>query len=133
MEKRILIAPNLDSAHLGARLVCHRPCRRGPPRICVEYRGERDQLIAHNYGHAGSGWTVGPGVAEHSVQQMGKAVEERRQKGVGMGIDRSNRQKRYAYRHLGIRHLRIDWDSDTNAIVLPFCILNPQCQSKILV
>lgn len=68
MEKRILVPPKLEDANLGRRLVCHRPCRREQPRMCVEHRtnaaGEQ-QIIGHNYGHAGSGWSLAPGVVAH--------------------------------------------------------------------
>jgi len=45
-----------------------RPFRRGGPRVGVEITG--DKLLAHNYGHGGSGWTLAPGCAEVLVAQI---------------------------------------------------------------
>jgi D-amino-acid oxidase len=57
--------PRLDDAYLGKQVHCYRPMRRGTPNLSVEVQG--DQLIAHNYGHGGSGWTLAPGSAAYVV------------------------------------------------------------------
>ena len=57
--------PKLDSAYLGKRVHCYRPMRHGSPNLSVEVQGK--QLIAHNYGHGGSGWTLAPGSAGYVV------------------------------------------------------------------
>jgi len=57
--------PKLDRAYLGQRIHCYRPMRRGSPNLSVETQGK--QLIAHNYGHGGSGWTLAPGSAAYVV------------------------------------------------------------------
>lgn len=63
IEIRNITPPNLDSVHLGKKILCHRPMRRGCPKMEVEVIG--DKVVAHNYGHGGSGWTLGPGSAEY--------------------------------------------------------------------
>jgi D-amino-acid oxidase len=62
-EVRKINPPKLDTAHLGEKILCHRPMRRGSPKMEVELQGNK--VIAHNYGHGGSGWTLGPGCAEY--------------------------------------------------------------------
>jgi D-amino-acid oxidase len=57
--------PKLDSAYLGKEVHCYRPMRHGSPNLSVEAQGK--QLIAHNYGHGGSGWTLAPGSAAYVV------------------------------------------------------------------
>jgi hypothetical protein len=64
-EVRQMNPPRLDSAYLGEQVHCYRPMRRGAPNLSVEVQG--DQLIAHNYGHGGSGWTLAPGSAAYVV------------------------------------------------------------------
>jgi len=36
-----------------------RPMRHGSPKLSVEKIG--DQIVAHDYGHGGSGWTLATG------------------------------------------------------------------------
>ena len=62
---RKMTPPKLDSAYLGQRIHCYRPMRHGSPNLSVEAQGK--QLIAHNYGHGGSGWTLAPGSAGYVV------------------------------------------------------------------
>jgi hypothetical protein len=62
---RRITPPRLDEARLGKRILCHRPMRRGSPRLSVGVEG--DTLVAHNYGHGGSGWTLAPGCAQYVV------------------------------------------------------------------
>jgi len=64
-EVRKIIPPRLDTAYLGKKLLCHRPLRKGVPNMTIETKG--DQLIAHNYGHGGSGWTLAPGCSKYVV------------------------------------------------------------------
>lgn len=54
--------------NFGKRVLCHRPMRRGAPKMEIEHRG--DKIIVHNYGHGGSGWTLGPGCARYLVQKF---------------------------------------------------------------
>lgn len=62
-EIRKITPPDLSTAHLGQKILCYRPMRHGAPRMEVEVRGEK--VIAHNYGHGGSGWTLAPGSASY--------------------------------------------------------------------
>lgn len=62
-EVRIITPPNLDQDHLGKKILCHRPMRRGSPQMSVQKI--EDKIVAHNYGHGGSGWTLGPGTASY--------------------------------------------------------------------
>jgi threonine dehydrogenase-like Zn-dependent dehydrogenase len=39
--------------------------RRGGPKMSVESAGR--QIVAHNYGHGGSGWTLAPGAATYVI------------------------------------------------------------------
>lgn len=64
-EIRKITPPKLQSAHLGKHILCHRPMRRGAPNMSATTRGGR--LLAHNYGHGGSGWTLAPGTVQHVV------------------------------------------------------------------
>ncbi len=61
MEVRKITPPKLDAAHLGKKILCHRPMRRGTPQLKIYRFG--DKIIADDYGHGGSGWTLGPGSA----------------------------------------------------------------------
>jgi hypothetical protein len=62
-EVRPVNPPQLSAKHIGRRILCHRPMRRGTPNMTVEKRGE--QVIAHDYGHGGSGLTLAPGSASY--------------------------------------------------------------------
>lgn len=64
-EVRAITPPRLDTAYLGKRILCYRPLRRGSPNLSVETVGA--EVIAHNYGHGGSGWTLAPGSAQYVV------------------------------------------------------------------
>ena len=65
LEIRNIIPPRLDTAYLGEKVLCFRPMRRGVPNMTIESVGS--QLIAHNYGHGGSGWTLAPGCSKYVV------------------------------------------------------------------
>lgn len=62
-EVREITPPNLNGAYLGEQILCHRPMRNGVPMMTVDT--QEDRIIAHNYGHGGSGWTLAPGCANH--------------------------------------------------------------------
>ncbi|MCC8371268.1 MAG: FAD-binding oxidoreductase [Rickettsia endosymbiont of Pseudomimeciton antennatum] len=66
-EVRNITPPNLEEAHLGEKILCYRPMRHGAPNMSVERQGNK--IIANNYGHGGSGWTLGPGSA-HYVNRL---------------------------------------------------------------
>lgn len=57
-EVRKITPPKLDTVHLGKKILCHRPMRHGSPALNLTKVS--DKLIANNYGHGGSGWTLGP-------------------------------------------------------------------------
>lgn len=63
IEVRKIIPPNLEITHLGKKILCHRPMRHGSPNMSVEQKDGK--VIAHDYGHGGSGWTLGPGSAAY--------------------------------------------------------------------
>ena len=63
LEVRKIEPPKLDAAYLGKKILCHRPMRHGSPSMnVIEQDGK---VIANNYGHGGSGWTLGPGSASY--------------------------------------------------------------------
>ncbi|WP_341755670.1 FAD-dependent oxidoreductase [Candidatus Tisiphia endosymbiont of Ptychoptera albimana] len=62
-EVRKITPPKLDTAYLGQKILCYRPMRHGSPKMSVEEKDSK--IIANNYGHGGSGWTLGPGSAEY--------------------------------------------------------------------
>jgi hypothetical protein len=63
VEVRKLNPPKIMKNNFGERILCYRPLRLGTPNMSVELYGEK--TIAHNYGHGGSGWTLGPGSAKY--------------------------------------------------------------------
>jgi hypothetical protein len=65
LEVRKIVPPRLDTAYLGQEILCYRPLRKGSPNMSIQVVG--DQLIGHNYGHGGSGWTLGPGSSKYVV------------------------------------------------------------------
>lgn len=69
-EVRFLMPPQitLSSRHFGQKFAGFRPCRKGGPRLEIEERAK--QTIVHNYGHGGSGWTMGPGCAQKMVKDL---------------------------------------------------------------
>ncbi|WP_425363688.1 FAD-dependent oxidoreductase [Candidatus Tisiphia endosymbiont of Hybos culiciformis] len=58
-EIRKIVPLKLEAVNLGQRITCYRPTRHGIPNMSVIKSG--DKVIAHNYGHSGSGWTLAPG------------------------------------------------------------------------
>lgn len=67
-EIRKMTPPNLSEAHLGKRILCYRPYHPGGPKFDVE--AIDGKVIAHNYGHGGAGWSMGPGSANHVVKLL---------------------------------------------------------------
>ncbi|MFZ9594617.1 MAG: FAD-dependent oxidoreductase [Bdellovibrionia bacterium] len=66
--------PRLGEAHLGKKILCHRPMRRGSPQLSVERVGDR--WIANNYGHGGSGWTLGPASAQYVIRLLEERIKD---------------------------------------------------------
>lgn len=67
-QVRYLTPPRLDGAYLGEPVLCHRPMHQICPQMSVWFRG--DQLIGDNFGHGGSGWTLGPGTATVVIDRV---------------------------------------------------------------
>jgi hypothetical protein len=65
LEVRNIVPPRLDTAYLGQEILCYRPLRKGSPNMSIQING--DQIIGHNYGHGGSGWTLAPGCSKYVV------------------------------------------------------------------
>ena len=63
IEIRKIVPPAFKSANLGEKILCYRPMKHGMPQLSIEQKGSK--VIAHNYGHGGSGWTLGPGSAKY--------------------------------------------------------------------
>jgi hypothetical protein len=63
LEIRKIIPPAFEYANLGEKILCYRPMKHGMPNLSIEQMGSK--VIAHNYGHGGSGWTLGPGSAKY--------------------------------------------------------------------
>ena len=56
---------HFDMAHLMKITVCLRPFRPAGPRLEAERFGEK--TVIHNYGHGGSGWSLGWGCAAEAA------------------------------------------------------------------
>ncbi len=63
IETRNIIPPAFAQTHIGEKILCYRPMKHGMPNLSVEQINNK--VIAHNYGHGGSGWTLGPGSAKY--------------------------------------------------------------------
>ena len=63
LEIRKITPPSFGQAHLGEKILCYRPMKHGMPNLSIEQI--HNKVIAHNYGHGGSGWTLGPGSAKY--------------------------------------------------------------------
>jgi hypothetical protein len=74
LEIRKITPPKLDAVHIGQKILCSRPMRRRVPNMSIEKRGNK--IIAHNYGHGGSGWTLGPGSAAYVNNLLLKNSED---------------------------------------------------------
>ena len=63
LEIRKIVPPALEPVNLGERILCYRPMKHGMPNLSLEQQNSK--VIAHNYGHGGGGWTLGPGSAKY--------------------------------------------------------------------
>jgi glycine/D-amino acid oxidase-like deaminating enzyme len=63
-EVRRITPPKLSTNCLGQKVLCHRPMRKGSPKVSVEQR--YGKIIVNNYGHGGGGWTLAPGSADYA-------------------------------------------------------------------
>jgi len=63
IEVRKMVPPTFGPSHIGEKILCYRPMKHGMPKLSIESIGSK--VIAHNYGHGGSGWTLGPGSAKY--------------------------------------------------------------------
>jgi D-amino-acid oxidase len=75
IEVRRITPPCLDEEHLGKKIICYRPMRRGSPDMSVKKvvtgTGTEDfKIVATNAGHGGSGWTLGPGCAQYVITML---------------------------------------------------------------
>jgi len=81
---------DLSPEALGPTWICKRPMRLGGPRLELE-TAQNTQIIAHLYGHAGSGITMAPGAARSLCLQIQKKLAEEENKNqkiaiIGAGI-----------------------------------------------
>jgi D-amino-acid oxidase len=72
-EIRNVKPPKLGSSHLGKRILCHRPMRRNSPRLDIQKF--ENKIVVNNYGHGGSGWTLGPGSARYIVNLLQSEIK----------------------------------------------------------
>jgi len=63
IETRKIVPPAFEQVNLGEKILCYRPMKHGMPHLGIEQKDSK--VIAHNYGHGGSGWTLGPGSAKY--------------------------------------------------------------------
>jgi D-amino-acid oxidase len=70
--------PRLAAINLGQEILCYRPLRLGSPRL--ELESSNGRLIVHNYGHGGSGWTLGPGCSEYAVHLLNSEISSQLKK-----------------------------------------------------
>ncbi|WP_375331102.1 FAD-dependent oxidoreductase [Candidatus Tisiphia endosymbiont of Oplodontha viridula] len=70
-EIRKIVPLKLEAVNLGQRIICYRPTRHGIPNMTVTKLG--DKVIAHNYGHSGSGWTLAPGAIAYVNELLQKS------------------------------------------------------------
>jgi len=65
LERREINPPKLNADNLGQHILCYRPMREGTPAMSVEVTDGK--IIVNDYGHGGSGWTLGPGAAKYVI------------------------------------------------------------------
>jgi D-amino-acid oxidase len=70
LEIHKITPPKLGSINLGKKILCHRPMRKGTPAMNIEVIDGK--IIANNYGHGGSGWTLAPGAAKYIINLLQK-------------------------------------------------------------
>lgn len=70
-EIRKIVPLKLAPDNLGQKIICYRPTRHGIPNMTVTKLG--DKVIAHNYGHSGSGWTLAPGAIAYVNELLQKS------------------------------------------------------------
>jgi hypothetical protein len=80
IEIRKIVPPAFEPINLGERILCYRPMKHGMPNLSIEQINNK--VIAHNYGHGGSGWTLGPGSAKYVnslliESDLGKALADK--------------------------------------------------------
>lgn len=88
LEIRKITPPNLSAKHLGKHILCYRPMRHEKPEMEIEVpdhlhhivpsmkvNGSGEKIIINNYGHGGSGWTLGPGAADYVTNLLEKNCE----------------------------------------------------------
>ena len=68
-----LPSPPIKKENFCKGIVADRICREGGPRLDVWRSGEK--IIANNYGHCGSGWSMGPGAARHVAMKLHEALQ----------------------------------------------------------
>jgi len=68
LEGNRRILPSLKLGDVVGVKTGLRPLREGGPRVELESMGTK--IIAHNYGHGGSGWTLSWGCAEMLVAEL---------------------------------------------------------------
>lgn len=73
LERREINPPQLSVDHQGQRILCYRPMRHGTPAMSVETKDGK--LVANDYGHGGSGWTLGPGAAKYVIGLLQKQAD----------------------------------------------------------
>lgn len=73
-EIRKINPPQLSEPYLGKRILCHRPMRKGSPAMFIQKT--RNKIIAHNYGHGGSGWTLGPGATQYVINLLEQELDK---------------------------------------------------------
>lgn len=64
IEIRKITPPNLERNNLGKRITCYRPVRKNGALMNV-INGPDNKIVANNYGHGGSGWTLAPGACKY--------------------------------------------------------------------
>lgn len=69
-EVRYLTPPNIDKSNIGKKIICSRPIRKNNPRF--ELEDFRNKTLVHNYGHGGSGWSIGPASVDYCYQLFSK-------------------------------------------------------------
>lgn len=77
IETRHIVPPKLETANFGLKTVCNRPMRRGSPAMYIEHNKFLDKIIAHNYGHGGSGWTLAPGSAKYVMGELHTTLQQK--------------------------------------------------------